>query len=122
MALASASYNAANFTVILTPRKRLVLNPPIRLTVVAASLLDAEDRPLDAGVNIVAVLSPSGARIRVRFFDPGGSLGSNSSFGPALLSRARSTDGPANDRLGLQRAVSPAEIRPTRRPSYPAAP
>ena len=63
VALAGASYNAANFTVILTPRKRLVLNPPIRLTVVATSLLDAEDRPLDAGVNIVAVLSPNGARI-----------------------------------------------------------
>jgi hypothetical protein len=63
VALAGASYEATDFTLILTPRKRLVLNPPIRLTVLAAGLLDAEGRPLDGGFNYVVVLSPSGARV-----------------------------------------------------------
>jgi hypothetical protein len=39
------------------------LNPPIRLTVLAAGLLDAEGRPLDGGFNYVVFLSPSGARV-----------------------------------------------------------
>jgi hypothetical protein len=63
VALAGASYEATDFTLILTPRKRLVLNPPIRLTVLAAGLLDAEGRPLDGGENLTVVLSPSGARV-----------------------------------------------------------
>ena len=44
--LAGASYSASAFTVTLTTRKALVLNPPLNLTITAAKLLDALDRPL----------------------------------------------------------------------------
>ncbi len=63
VALAEASYSAAAFTVTLTPRKALVLNPPLQLTLQAASLLDALGRPMNNGVNLVAMLSKSGATV-----------------------------------------------------------
>jgi hypothetical protein len=63
LALASASYNPATFTVTLTTKKALVLNPPVQLTVKAGSLLDSYGRPLDGGTNSVAVLSKSGVKV-----------------------------------------------------------
>ena len=45
--IASATYNASAFTVNLTTRKPLVLNPPLKLTINAAGLLDSLGRPLD---------------------------------------------------------------------------
>jgi hypothetical protein len=63
VALAKASYDPATFTVTLTPRKPLVLNPPLTLTVEALGLPDALGRPLDLGTNFVAVLSDSGVTI-----------------------------------------------------------
>jgi hypothetical protein len=63
VALAGASYQPTDFTLLLTPRKRLVLNPPIRLTVFAAGLLDAEGRPMAGDDTVTVVLSPSGARV-----------------------------------------------------------
>ena len=57
VALAKASYNPATFTVTLTTRKPLVLNPPIKLTIEAVRLSDALGRPLNLGTNYVAVLS-----------------------------------------------------------------
>jgi hypothetical protein len=56
VALTSASYTASALTVTLTTRKALVLNPPIKLTITAASLLDALERPLDGGVNFTTTL------------------------------------------------------------------
>jgi predicted outer membrane repeat protein len=67
--LSSASYNSSAFTVTLFPRKTLVLNPPIHLTVKAASLLDALGRELDgndsgqSGANFTAVLSKAGTSV-----------------------------------------------------------
>ncbi len=61
--LAKASYNPSTFTVTLTTRKSLVLNPPLKLTVQALALLDALGRPLNGGVNFVAVLSKAGAAV-----------------------------------------------------------
>jgi len=61
--LAKASYNSTTFTVTLTTRKALVLSPPLKLTVKAASLLDVLGRPVDGGANIVATLSKSGATV-----------------------------------------------------------
>jgi NHL repeat len=63
VALAKASYNSTTFTVTLTTRKALVLSPPLTLTVKAANLLDAQGEPLDAGVNVLAILKKSGARV-----------------------------------------------------------
>jgi len=63
VALAKASYNSTTFTVTLTTRKPLVLNPPIKLTVVAASLLDTLGRPLNGGTNVVATLSKTGVTV-----------------------------------------------------------
>ncbi|MFI5461177.1 MAG: MBG domain-containing protein, partial [Isosphaerales bacterium] len=63
VALSKATYNSTTFTVTLTTRKPLVLNPPIKLTVVAASLLDTLGRPLNGGTNSVAILSKSGASV-----------------------------------------------------------
>ncbi|MFI5457897.1 MAG: MBG domain-containing protein [Isosphaerales bacterium] len=63
VALAKASYNSTTFTVTLTTRKPLVLNPPIKLTVVAASLLDTLGRPLNGGTNSVATLSQTGVTV-----------------------------------------------------------
>jgi hypothetical protein len=62
VALAGASYNPTKFALILTPGQRLVLNPPIRLTVFAAEPLDAQGRPLDGGDNFGALLSATGVR------------------------------------------------------------
>ena len=45
--LSRASYSSSAFTVTLLTRKTLVLNPPLELTVKAASLLDALGRELD---------------------------------------------------------------------------
>jgi len=61
--LAKASYDSTTFTVTLTTRKPLVLNPPIKLTVEAASLLDTLGRPLDGGTNFVATLTKKGASV-----------------------------------------------------------
>ena len=47
MPLSGATYNASAFTVTLLTRKTLALNPPLNLTVQAASLLDALGRKLD---------------------------------------------------------------------------
>ncbi len=62
VAIAKASYNQFKFTVTLYTSKPLVLNPPLRLTITAARLLDALGRPLDgndsgqSGANYVATL------------------------------------------------------------------
>ena len=61
--LARASYDASTFTVTLTTRKALVLNPPLKLTGKALNLLDALGRPLNGGVNFVAVLSKAGITV-----------------------------------------------------------
>jgi MBG domain (YGX type) len=69
VALSSATYNTSALTVTLLTRKTLVLNPPLDLTVQAASLLDAEGRELDGnnsgqpGANFTAVLSKAGASV-----------------------------------------------------------
>jgi len=63
VAIALASYNASRYTVTLTTRKKLVLNPPLKLTIIAVALLDAFNRPLDGndsglpGANYVATIS-----------------------------------------------------------------
>jgi Fibronectin type III domain len=62
VALAKAAYDPATFTVTLTTRKPLVLNPPIKLTLEALRLPDALGRPLDLGTNFVVVLTDSGVR------------------------------------------------------------
>jgi MBG domain (YGX type) len=67
--LSAASYNSSAFTVTLFTRKTLVLNPPIDLTVKAASLLDALNRELDGndsgqpGANFTAILSRAGTSV-----------------------------------------------------------
>jgi predicted outer membrane repeat protein len=67
--IAGASYNASAFTVTLLTAKKLSLNPPLDLTVKAASLLDAFGRELDGndsgqpGANFTAVLSKAGASV-----------------------------------------------------------
>jgi CSLREA domain-containing protein len=69
VALSSATYNSSAFTVSLLTREKLALNPPLDLTVHAASLLDALGRALDgndsdqAGANYTAVLSKAGATV-----------------------------------------------------------
>jgi hypothetical protein len=57
VALSQAQYNATTNTVTLITRKPLVLNPPIRLTMNAARLLDSYGDPLSG--NSVATLSKS---------------------------------------------------------------
>ncbi len=61
--LASATYgaSASAFRVMLTTRKALVLNPPLNLTITAAGLLDALDRPL--GSTYAATLKKVGAPV-----------------------------------------------------------
>jgi hypothetical protein len=67
--ISHASYNASAFTVTLRTRKTLALNPPLELTVKAASLLDALGRELDgndsgqSGANFMAVLSKAGTSV-----------------------------------------------------------
>ena len=61
VALANASYNPSTFAVTLTTRKPLVLNPPLKLTIRAASLLDALGRPLAS--DVVAKLTTGSATI-----------------------------------------------------------
>jgi len=57
------------FTVTLLTRKTLALNPPLELTVKAASPLDALGRELDgndsgqSGANFTAVLSKAGTSV-----------------------------------------------------------
>jgi CSLREA domain-containing protein len=69
VALSSAAYSASAFTVTLLTRKTLALNPPLALTVKAASLMDALGRKLDGnhsgqpGANFTAVLSKAGATV-----------------------------------------------------------
>jgi hypothetical protein len=66
VAISRASYNAQNFTVTLFTRKALTLNPPLKLTITAAAVLDALGRPLDGngsghpGANYVATISKNG--------------------------------------------------------------
>jgi MBG domain (YGX type)/YDG domain len=70
MPLSRATYNPMALTVTLLTRKKLVLNPVLKLTVKAASLLDAFGRELDGndsgqpGVNFTAVISKAGATIK----------------------------------------------------------
>ena len=47
VALSQATYNPANNTVRLVTRRPLVLNPPLKLTVYTARVLDTLGRPLD---------------------------------------------------------------------------
>jgi hypothetical protein len=67
--LSKATYNASAFTVTLLTRKPLALNPPLELTVKAASLQDALGLELNGddsglpGANFTAVLSKSGTRV-----------------------------------------------------------
>ena len=67
--LSSASYNSSAFTVTLLTRKALSLNPPLELTVEAASLRDTLGRELDGddsgqpGSNFTADLSKSGPSV-----------------------------------------------------------
>ncbi len=69
VALSQATYNPVNNTVTLVTRSALVLNPPLKLTINAAGLLDSLGRPLDGddngqpGGNCVVTLSKSGATI-----------------------------------------------------------
>jgi hypothetical protein len=53
--LSQAQYNATTNTVTLITRKPLVLNPPLRLTLNAARLLDSYGHPLSG--NCLATLS-----------------------------------------------------------------
>jgi hypothetical protein len=46
-ALARAVYDAAALTVTLAPRKKLMLNPPLQLRIIAAGLSDLLGGPLD---------------------------------------------------------------------------
>jgi hypothetical protein len=69
VALSQATYSPANNTVRLVTRSALVLNPPLKLTINAAGLLDSLGRSLDGnhdgqpGGNCVVTLSKSGASI-----------------------------------------------------------
>ena len=69
VALAQSSYNPATNTVTLTPRKTLVLNPPLQFQINAAALTDTLGRTLDGkdngqpGSNFVAMLSKGGVSI-----------------------------------------------------------
>jgi hypothetical protein len=54
--LSQAQYNAAAKTVTLITSKPLVLNPPLRLTICAAKLLDYLGRPLHGGVNYATTI------------------------------------------------------------------
>jgi hypothetical protein len=69
VALKRATYDPTAFTVTLFTRKPLVLQPPLRLTITAARLLDALGRPLagnhsgQPGTNFSATLSKSGATV-----------------------------------------------------------
>ena len=69
VALSQAAYNPVNNTVRLVTRSPLVLNPPLKLTVYAAGLLDTLGRPLDGnhdgqpGGNCVVTISKKGATI-----------------------------------------------------------
>ena len=64
--MSQATYNPANNTVRLVTRKPLVLNPPLKLTINAAGLLDTLGRPLDGdhdgqpGGNFAASLRKNG--------------------------------------------------------------
>jgi hypothetical protein len=67
--ISRANYNSLAFKVTLLTRKPLALNPPLDLTVKAASLLDALGRELDgndsgqSGANFTAVLSKAGTSV-----------------------------------------------------------
>jgi hypothetical protein len=66
VALLKATYNDQAFTVTLQTRKALKLNPPLKLTIFATTLLDALNQPLDGngsgqpGTNYVATVSSGG--------------------------------------------------------------
>jgi hypothetical protein len=67
--LSKATYSSSALTVTLFTKKTLALNPPINLTVKAASVLDALGRELDGndsgqpGANFTAVLSKGGTTV-----------------------------------------------------------
>ena len=69
VALSQATYNPANNTLRLVTRKPLVINPPLKVTLNAAGLLDSLGRPLDGnhdgqpGGNGVVTISKRGAII-----------------------------------------------------------
>ena len=64
--ISRATYNSQTLTVTLLTRKKLVLNPPLKLTIIAADLLDTQNHPLDgndsgqSGANYVATISKRG--------------------------------------------------------------
>ena len=74
--LSRATYNVAAFTVTLFTRKPLLLNPPLELTVKAASLLDALGRELDgnnsgqSGANLRPCLATLAPESRVPYRSP----------------------------------------------------
>ncbi len=67
--ISRATYSSQALTVTLTTRKTLVLNPPLKLTISAAALLDALNRPLDGndsglpGANYVVTIRKSGVTV-----------------------------------------------------------
>jgi hypothetical protein len=69
VAISKATYNPQSLTVTLMTRKKLVLNPPLKLTIAAEALLDAFGRPLDGsssgrpGANYVATLRKTGVTV-----------------------------------------------------------
>jgi hypothetical protein len=69
VALSKATYDASTFTVTLFTKKALALNPPLSLTVKAASVLDSLGRELDGndsgqpGANFTALLSKAGVTV-----------------------------------------------------------
>jgi hypothetical protein len=69
VALSKATYDASTFTVTLFTKKALALNPPLSLTVKAASVLDSLGRELDGndsgqpGGNFTAILSKAGVTV-----------------------------------------------------------
>ena len=69
VALKQAIYNSSTHTVTLTPKKVLVLNPPLQLTIQASGLLDTDNRPIEgntpdqSGALFVATMSKSGVTL-----------------------------------------------------------
>jgi hypothetical protein len=69
VAISRSTYNSQALTVTLTTRNALVLNPPLKLTIRAAALLDSLNRPLDGndsgepGADYVATIWNSGVTV-----------------------------------------------------------
>jgi hypothetical protein len=71
VALVQSSYNPTAHTVTLTPRKALVLSPPLQLRIDASALTDTLGRPVagNSAGDVVANLSKGGVSVSsaVRF-------------------------------------------------------